>query len=189
MRSGLVAAVATAVLATGGAAYARPDSLERETFKGGDRTPFEGTCTVSGKVIFPDEPLRFEPQDLTVGIEADGECEGRLDGESETSFRVRFRGYREDVRFFCGAVSPEPTLRGELNPEPSAGDDIENDLAGEITIVTSSEPTGITFEGRNGGELVGTFAVDDLEAVGAACGGEGNAELRFSATLAGSTAG
>ena len=186
MRGSLLAAgVTIALLGTGGVAWAGQDDLEDERFKGGDRTEFQGSCNIAGSVLYPDEPLKTQEQDLTVGVEADGTCEGTLDGESET-FRVRVRGYKENERFGCGPVSMSEgpatldDLPGELNPEPSAGDDEDNNIAVEIT---SNNPTGMRLEGRNGGNATGVFSIDDPAGVVERCQNEGNRKIDFEAEL------
>lgn len=182
-RSLFAAGVTIAVLTTGGMAWAGPGALEDERFKGGDRTEFEGSCNVTGSVLYPDEPLKNEEQDLTVGFEAEGTCEGTLDGERET-FEVRMRGYKENERFGCQPVSQSEgpaaldEIPGELNPEPSAGDEEDNNIAVEIT---SNNPTGIRLEGRNGGNATGAFTIDDPTGVVARCQGEGNRKIDFEA--------
>lgn len=192
-RSLFLTGVAAAFLATGGVAYADKQSLEDENFKGGDETTFDGECEISGKVLYPDKTLITQPRDLTVGVEADGTCTGDLDGEGESTFEVELRGYKKDERFGCQSIDPGGDLSsmlndipGELNPEDSAGEDEVNNIAGEMT---SGNPNGIMFEGRNGGELVGVFTVDDIPGFFQRCQDDGNEEVRFSATLVGNTAG
>jgi hypothetical protein len=119
---------------------------------GKNDTTFNGTCLFEeGRILYPDEGLRDEPERLLVVVKGEGTCQGSVDGGESDEFAFEFKARGKD-RFSCNPGDSIDRLPGVLN---LAGNGRR--IAGFLSITTTGIVVnpGLTFEGRESGELTG----------------------------------